>query len=95
MNFIFRTDVSNDMGSGHLMRCLTIADALRKEAVNYSFICRAHEGSFLELIREHDFDVHALPFPPSVKGQSAKQSLGSEFDIAHAKLVGCRVAKRC
>jgi UDP-2,4-diacetamido-2,4,6-trideoxy-beta-L-altropyranose hydrolase len=88
MNFIFRTDASNDMGSGHVMRCLTIADALRKEGVNCSFICRAHEGSFLELIREHDFEVYALPLPLSIKGQSAKQSLESKFDIAHANWLG-------
>ena len=88
MNFIFRTDSSNDMGSGHVMRCLTIADALRKEGGNCSFICREHEGSFLELIREYDFEVHALPLPLSIKGQSSKQSLKLKFDTTHASWLG-------
>ena len=50
MNFVFRADASNDIGSGHVMRWLTLADELRKHSINCSFICRAHAGNFLELI---------------------------------------------
>tara|TARA_B110001469_G_C9392965_1_gene202639 strand:- start:14 stop:250 length:237 start_codon:yes stop_codon:yes gene_type:complete len=78
MNFVFRADASNDIGSGHVMRWLTLADELRKHSINCSFICRAHAGNFLELIRERGFEAHALSLQASLSDQSVQQSGVSE-----------------
>lgn len=88
MNFIFRTDASNDIGSGHVIRCLTLADSLRKKGINCSFICRAHEGNFLDLIRERHFEAHALPRQVSLKDKSTHQSAESECGLMHASWLG-------
>ncbi|BDU52232.1 UDP-2,4-diacetamido-2,4,6-trideoxy-beta-L-altropyranose hydrolase [Limnohabitans sp. INBF002] len=60
MKFVFRTDASVQIGTGHVMRCLTLANALRRQGADCIFICRAHLGHLLELIREHGHQVVAL-----------------------------------
>ena len=61
MIVVFRVDASIEMGSGHVMRCLTLADALRKNGVTCHFICREHQGNLLSLINDKGFVTHALP----------------------------------
>ena len=46
---IIRTDASLQIGSGHLMRCLTLAEALRESGAKVQFICRGHSGNMIEL----------------------------------------------
>lgn len=43
------------------MRCLSLANALRKKGGECKFICRAHQGNLLELIHKQGFDVLVLP----------------------------------
>ena len=69
---IFRADASLLMGSGHVMRCLTLAEALKAKGAECHFISRAHPGHLLKLIRQRGFAVTALPMewpPPQVKMQ--------------------------
>jgi UDP-2,4-diacetamido-2,4,6-trideoxy-beta-L-altropyranose hydrolase len=61
MNVVFRTDSSAKIGSGHVMRCLTLATALKLNEVKVLFICRDHQGNLCDLIRNHGFDVVVLP----------------------------------
>ncbi len=61
MRIAFRTDASLDIGTGHVMRCLTLADALRERGADCRFICRAHAGNLIELIRDRGHAVVALP----------------------------------
>lgn len=42
---VFRVDASATIGSGHLRRCLTLADALRDRGAQCIFICRAHRDN--------------------------------------------------
>jgi spore coat polysaccharide biosynthesis predicted glycosyltransferase SpsG len=51
MNIVFRTDSSLEIGTGHVMRYLTLAEALRDRGENCRFICREHPGNILGLIR--------------------------------------------
>jgi len=60
---VFRTDASHTIGTGHVMRCLTLADALVRKGTNISFVCREHEGHLCDLIEERGFVVHRLPSP--------------------------------
>jgi UDP-2,4-diacetamido-2,4,6-trideoxy-beta-L-altropyranose hydrolase len=61
MKVAFRTDASLKIGTGHVMRCLTLAAALRERSAECVFICRAHPGNLLELIRGKGFVALALP----------------------------------
>ncbi|MEC1734957.1 UDP-2,4-diacetamido-2,4,6-trideoxy-beta-L-altropyranose hydrolase [Bacillus mojavensis] len=63
MNILFRTDASIEIGTGHVMRCLTLAHALRKKGANMIFICRDLQGHLAEVIREKQFDLIMLPEP--------------------------------
>jgi len=60
MKVIFRVDASLKMGTGHVMRCLTLAQTLKENGTNVKFICRRHKGSLIDKIRSNGFDVHAL-----------------------------------
>ena len=66
MRIIFRTDVSAKMGSGHVMRCMALAEKLRENGASVIFISRAHEGNLNHLISKQGFQVLELPKPTSV-----------------------------
>ena len=50
MNVVFRVDSSSQMGAGHFMRCLTLADELEKQNHNATFICRELKGNLIKSI---------------------------------------------
>lgn len=60
MQVVFRVDASLDIGTGHVMRCLTLAESLRKRGVASRFICRAHAGNLLGAIGRRGHDAVAL-----------------------------------
>ena len=60
LHCVFRVDASTDIGTGHVMRCLTLATALTNNHHKVSFICRQHEGNLIEYIRSEGFEVTAL-----------------------------------
>ncbi len=61
MNIVFRVDASVQMGTGHVMRCLTLASELKAHGANVSFICRTLEGHLCELIESEGYQVFRLP----------------------------------
>jgi UDP-2,4-diacetamido-2,4,6-trideoxy-beta-L-altropyranose hydrolase len=61
MRVLFRADASVHIGTGHIMRCLTLADALRERGAECQFVCREHEGHLIENILKRNFYVHRLP----------------------------------
>jgi UDP-2,4-diacetamido-2,4,6-trideoxy-beta-L-altropyranose hydrolase len=56
----FRVDASIEIGTGHVMRCLTLAQALKDNGANVEFICRKHKGNLIGKIRLNGFNVHEL-----------------------------------
>lgn len=63
MKIAFRTDASLEIGTGHVMRCLTLARALREAGTVCRFITRALPGHMGTLIADEGFEVTLLPAP--------------------------------
>ena len=57
----FRTDASLQIGTGHVMRSLSLADALREQGARCTFICRPHCGHLLHMIAQRGHHAVALP----------------------------------
>jgi len=62
MRLVVRTDASVTIGTGHVMRCLTLAEALRNRGAQCSFVCRAQPGNMIDAIRQRGFAVAELPW---------------------------------
>ena len=85
----FRVDASLQIGSGHVMRCLTLADALTRQGVQCHFISRAHPGHLLDVIRQRGFAFTTLTEeapPPSANMQHLGEHLK---EPAHAHWLCC------
>lgn len=63
MKVIIRTDSSLLIGTGHVIRCLTLAHYLRAGGISVSFVCRNLEGNIISLIEEKQFKVIRLSSP--------------------------------
>lgn len=63
MQVLIRVDASLQIGTGHVMRCLTLAQALHENGANVQFICRQHKGNLIEKIRSNGFKVYELELP--------------------------------
>lgn len=49
------------MGTGHVVRCLTLAESLRARGASCQFVCRDHPGNMLAHIQANGFEVRSLP----------------------------------
>lgn len=78
---VFRTDASVQIGTGHVMRCLTLADELRGHGADVSFVCRDLPGNLFALIRSQGFGLEILPAP------DAAESWGEDA-VEHARWLG-------
>lgn len=58
MNIIFRADANRNIGMGHVMRCLSIADSYKHYGHNVKFIIAEHKVE--NLIKERGFEVIVL-----------------------------------
>ena len=61
MRIVFRVDASLQIGTGHVMRCLTLADGLQTLGAECLFICREHPGNLIDFIRGKGYITHVLP----------------------------------
>lgn len=57
MNVVIRADASVKIGSGHVMRCLTLARLLKRHNMNVTFICRYVEGNYIKYIKKQGINV--------------------------------------
>jgi len=63
MYIVFRADASVMIGTGHIMRCLTLADELRARGAECHFISRMLPGHLGALIERRGFAVSLLDAP--------------------------------
>jgi UDP-2,4-diacetamido-2,4,6-trideoxy-beta-L-altropyranose hydrolase len=63
---LIRTDASVQIGSGHVMRCLTLAEALSSRGDDVVFVCREHPGNLIDRIRAAGYKVLSLPYSASM-----------------------------
>jgi len=62
MKVVVRVDASSQIGSGHVMRCLALADALRDETnADIGFVCRQLPGDLTAYVEACGYTVHRLP----------------------------------
>lgn len=57
----FRADASVNIGSGHIMRCLTLAHVLREQGCQVEFFCQDLEGNLGGLIKRQGYEVRLVP----------------------------------
>jgi UDP-2,4-diacetamido-2,4,6-trideoxy-beta-L-altropyranose hydrolase len=91
MTVVFRADASLHIGTGHVMRDLTLAQALSDHGVTSHFICREHQGHLIEMIRAQGHVAHALPVlahPARSDGEAAAHGP----DLAHGHWLGATQA---
>lgn len=60
MKVIFRADSSANIGWGHVMRCLSLADAMREYGAKTEFICNDFSGSANTLVEQRGYRVNYL-----------------------------------
>ncbi|WP_229711320.1 UDP-2,4-diacetamido-2,4,6-trideoxy-beta-L-altropyranose hydrolase [Pectinatus frisingensis] len=85
MVIVFRVDSSIQIGSGHLMRCLTLAGQLQKKSnANIIFICRNLEGNLSNLVKTHGYKLILLPavdiFVSKLDGYAKWLTVSQDYD---------------
>jgi UDP-2,4-diacetamido-2,4,6-trideoxy-beta-L-altropyranose hydrolase len=80
MRIAIRTDASLQIGTGHIMRCLTLADALFERGAQSTFICRPHAGNLIDMIRQRGHAAIALA--------TTDDPFTAPADPSHAKWLG-------
>ncbi|EIW90274.1 FlaR protein (FlaR) [Alishewanella agri BL06] len=61
MRALLRADASVTLGSGHIMRCLTLASAMQQHGVTCEFICRQSDGNLITWLRDQNINVMTIP----------------------------------
>lgn len=67
MQVVFRVDSSLQIGTGHLMRCLTLAECLKNDGIDISFICRKNSGNLRAKIIKKGFRLFELESPEKAR----------------------------
>ena len=80
MHAVIRADASIQIGTGHTMRCLTLAEEIQKQGFQVSFICGNLPGNLNAYIREKGYPVFEL----NDSTESGESSFDWEKDLQHS-----------
>jgi UDP-2,4-diacetamido-2,4,6-trideoxy-beta-L-altropyranose hydrolase len=84
MLLVFRVDASIEIGSGHVMRCLTLADKLSVYGVECHFVCRKLYGNLIAMVSARGYSVHVLA---NLNKQAV--SIQQAAELFHSSWLGC------
>jgi len=84
MKVVFRVDSSVRIGAGHVMRCLTLAEALQERGAQVLFVCREHEGDFIAVLRQKGLRVTVLP-AATAPGSNADEDYADWLGVSQAE----------
>jgi UDP-2,4-diacetamido-2,4,6-trideoxy-beta-L-altropyranose hydrolase len=73
VRIFLRADASFSLGSGHVMRCLTVAEALAATGADISFICRDYPGNLCDVIAQKGYRVFRLDATPPLDSAQGKE----------------------
>jgi UDP-2,4-diacetamido-2,4,6-trideoxy-beta-L-altropyranose hydrolase len=82
-----RVDSSLEMGTGHVMRCLTLAEALSKKGAICVFLCRRHPGNFIARIRANGYQVYSASGSGTLEGGVSSANLSGLMDSGEVKSI--------
>jgi len=85
---VIRADASLEMGTGHVMRCLTLADALNEKGADVQFVCRNHLGNLNMYIQSKGYRVHVLELLDSISIDASTVRPDEGLHLFHAKWLG-------
>lgn len=85
MKVVFRADASLTIGMGHVMRCLTLATALKGKGAEILFVSREHPGHLCQEIAARGCGVFRLP---GMSGSRADDITGGVNLLKHAHWLG-------
>ncbi len=84
MQVVFRADASKDIGSGHVMRCLALADAMQSAGIRPRFVCRDLPGHLADRVRARNFDVTLLPLEHPYRSPDAIDDYAGRLQASQA-----------
>jgi len=61
MKVVIRADAGRVVGSGHLMRCLALADELKNNYAKVTFVCRNIQGNMTDFIVKRGYSCEIIP----------------------------------
>ena len=68
MRIFFRTDSSNIIGSGHLMRCISLAIELSSRSSQVAFVMRSCSKFHQSILRKNNFKLIKMkPFASNIQ----------------------------
>jgi len=82
LKVLVRADASNQIGSGHVMRCLALVDGLRPLATDVHFICRQLPGEMHALIEAKGFRCSLFPVDESDSDMKLEQDHDAELTVS-------------
>jgi len=64
---LFRCDGSTQIGTGHIMRCLSLAEGLKRKHWQCAFVMKDYDARLADKIEEKGFELRLIPKESSLK----------------------------